>query len=90
MNAYAIVILTALLAEYILSVVSDVLNVRHLQPELPDEFRDTFDEDEYEQAQAYTKTRTRFGLVSSTFGLVVLLVFSYYYIKVYDKMQGEF
>ena len=75
MNPYAVVILTALLAEYALNLVSDSLNLRHLQPELPEEFRDTFDEEEYERAQEYTRTRTRFGWVSSTFGLAVLLVF---------------
>nr|WP_279310442.1 M48 family metallopeptidase [Salinibacter ruber] len=42
---------------------------------MPAEFRDTFDEAEYERAQAYTRTTIRFGLVSSTFGLAVLLVF---------------
>lgn len=75
MNIYAGIILGALLAEYGLNVLSDVLNVRHLQPTLPEEFRDTFDEEEYETAQEYTRTRTRFGLLSSTFGLAVLLVF---------------
>mgnify|MGYP000577200027 FL=1 len=75
MNAYAAVILGALLAEYTLNLVSDLLNLRHLQPELPAEFRDTFDEAEYERAQAYTRTTTRFGLLSSTFGLAVLLAF---------------
>ncbi|WP_251952418.1 M48 family metallopeptidase [Salinibacter ruber] len=75
MNTYAALILAALLAEYVLNLGSDLLNLRHLQPELPAEFRDTFDEAEYERAQAYTRTTTRFGLVSSTFGLAVLLVF---------------
>jgi len=74
-NAYAAVILGALLAEYALNLVSDLLNLRHLRPELPQEFRDTFDEEEYERAQAYTRTKTRFGLLSSTFGLAVLLAF---------------
>ncbi|MCS3643350.1 M48 family metallopeptidase [Salinibacter ruber] len=75
MNTYAALILAALLAEYVLNLGSDLLNLRHLQPELPAEFRDTFDEAEYERAQAYTRTTIRFGLVSSTFGLAVLLVF---------------
>lgn len=75
MNTYAVIILAALLAEYALNLGSDVLNLRNLQPELPDEFTDTFDEDEYEKAQEYTRTRTRFGWASSTFGLAVLLVF---------------
>lgn len=75
MNTYAAIILAALLAEYGLNVLSDLLTVRHLKPTLPEEFRDTFDEDEYETAQDYTRTRTRFGLLSSTFGLAVLLLF---------------
>lgn len=75
MNTYAVIILAALLAEYVLNIISDVLNLRHLKPELPAEFRDAFDEDEYEKAQDYTRTRTRFGIVSSTFGLAVLLAF---------------
>jgi len=74
-NVYAIIILVALLAEYALGIVSDVLNLRNLNAELPSEFRDTFDEEEYAKAQDYTRTQTRFGLVSSTFGLAVLLTF---------------
>jgi STE24 endopeptidase len=74
-NVYAVIILAALLAEYALNLVSDLLNLRHLQPELPEEFRDTFDEEEYERAQEYTRTKTRFGWISSTFGLAVLLIF---------------
>jgi STE24 endopeptidase len=74
-NVYAAIILVALLAEYVLDIVSDGLNLRNLKEELPNEFRDTFDEDEYAKAQDYTRTRTRFGLVSSTFGLAVLLAF---------------
>ncbi len=75
MNTYAALILAALLAKYVLNLGSDLLNLRHLQSELPAEFRDTFDEAEYERAQEYTRTTTRFGLMSSTFGLAVLLVF---------------
>jgi len=74
-NTYAVIILAALLAEYLLNVLSDLLTLRHLTPELPDEFADTFDADEYQRTQKYTRTRTRFGLVSSTFGMLVLLTF---------------
>ncbi len=75
MNVYAVIILAALLAEYALDIVSDVLTLQNLKSTLPEEFTDTFDQDEYEHAQDYTRSRTRFGLVSSTFGLVVLLAF---------------
>lgn len=75
MNVYAVIILAALLAEFGLNVVSDVLNVRNLELDFPDEFAETYDEEEYEQARQYTRTRTWFGLLSSAFGLVVLLLF---------------
>ena len=75
MNVYAVLILVALLVEYGLDLVSNVLNLRALRPELPGEFADTFDDDEYAKAQEYTRVRTRFGLLTSTFHLGVLLVF---------------
>jgi STE24 endopeptidase len=74
-NTYAFFILGALLAEYAVNIASDVLTLRNLRADLPAEFRDTFAEDEYETARAYTRTRTRFGLLTSTVGLAVLLAF---------------
>jgi len=74
-NTYAVIILAALLAEYVIDIVSDVFNLRNLRSALPEEFRDAFDENEYETAKDYTRTRTRLGVVSSTFGLAVLLAF---------------
>ena len=44
-NTYAVIILAALLAEYVLNLVSDGLNLRNLQSALPDEFSDTFVEE---------------------------------------------
>ena len=75
MNVYAVFILTALLAESVLSVASDLLTLRAQPDAVPDEFADTFDEDEYDKALDYNRTRTRFGLVSSAFGLILLLGF---------------
>ena len=74
-NIYAVIILAALVAEYVLNVVSDVLTLRNQPNVVPDEFADTFDEDEYDKALDYNRTRTRFGLVSSAFGLTLLLGF---------------
>lgn len=74
-NLYAAIILAALLAEYVLDGTSDVLTLRNLSGDLPDEFADVFDDNEYETAKDYTRVRTRFGLFRSTLGLVVLLGF---------------
>ncbi|MEX0680696.1 MAG: M48 family metallopeptidase [Balneolales bacterium] len=74
MNIYAIIILAALLVNYLLGLASDLLNLKALQKPLPDEFRDVFDEETYRKAQEYTRVRTRFGLLTTTFSLFLLLI----------------
>ncbi len=75
MNIYVVVILLAIAANYLLNLVSDLLNLRALNNRLPEEFRDVYAEEKYRKAQSYTRVRTRFGLLTSTFSLLVLLVF---------------
>jgi len=75
MNAYAVLILLALLAEHALSLVADLLNLRALRAEVPAEFREVYDADRYRRSQEYTRARTRFGLVPAAFHVVVLLGF---------------
>ena len=73
MNAYAIVILVALLGEFVLSLVSSTLNLRSLSPVLPTEFNGVFDEQRYSRSQDYTRTQTRFSLIRSALNLVLVL-----------------
>ena len=75
MNVYGAIVLAALLLEFALGTGADVLNLRALAHELPAEFRDVYDVARYQRAQAYTRARARFGLVTSTVGLAVLLAF---------------
>jgi STE24 endopeptidase len=75
MNAYAILILAALLLEHVLHVVGDLLELRALSPELPSEFEDVHDREAYRRSQDYTRARTRFGFVVSAANLLVLLGF---------------
>ncbi len=75
MNVYAIIILIAMLGEYLLGLITGLLNIKSLQPELPQEFSDVYDADKYRRSQEYTRVNTRFGFITSTFSLVVTLVF---------------
>jgi STE24 endopeptidase len=52
-----------------------VLNLRALDPDVPPEFRSVYDPGRYRRAQEYTRARTRFGLVTRTLDVVLLLVF---------------
>ena len=75
MNAYAAVILLALVGTYAAARVADLRNLRSADDEVPAEFADLYDPAAYRRSQAYTRARVRFGIVTSTFDLVVLLVF---------------
>jgi len=55
--------------------ISEVLNLRALQDQLPDEFHDVYDAEAYKKSQAYTRTQTMFGFLTSTFGILVTLIF---------------
>jgi len=75
LNLYALVALTALAGELVLSAVAGLLNVRAMGGVVPDEFRDVFDGETYARSQAYTRARTRFGLIQSATSLAALLAF---------------
>lgn len=75
MNIFGIIILSTILISYVLELVTDYLNIKSLSPNLPKEFEGVYDAEKYAKSQAYTKTTTQFGLITSTFDLVVLLIF---------------
>lgn len=75
MNIYAIIILATLLLSYVLNLVADILNLRALRPELPAELAGVYDAEAYRTSQGYTRVQTRFAWYSTTFMLMVTLVF---------------
>ncbi|MBN2410052.1 M48 family metallopeptidase [candidate division KSB1 bacterium] len=75
MNIYAIIILTTLLLDFILGIISDLLNLKALDPKLPEEFEGHYDAEKYEKSQRYTRVNTRFGFVTGSFDILVTLVF---------------
>lgn len=72
---YSVVILTAILFVYILNLYSDMLNLRWVKDTVPDAFKDHYDQDKYKKSQDYLKVNTRFGWISSTVSLLLLLGF---------------
>ena len=75
MNLYFIIIIGVIIFEYGLSFIVKILNIRALNPELPKEFSDTFDQDKYIKSQEYTKTNTKFSFITSTFSFILSLTF---------------
>ena len=75
MNTYLVLIILILIARYLLDLVSDWMNVRHVSTELPAEFEGYYDGEKYRQSQNYLRETTRFGIVVDTLHTIVVLVF---------------
>ena len=75
MNIFAVIIIATLLVDFVLNLAADIYNLQFLDKGLPNEFSDVYDEETYDKSQQYTKVRTKFGFITSTFNLVLLLVF---------------
>ncbi len=75
MNPYLIFILTVLFLGYLLNLAVAVLELRSLDLELPEEFRDVYSQEKYRQSQQYTRENTRFSLIHDTFSLLITVFF---------------
>ena len=77
MNIYIFIII-AILFEYLLSILINILNLKNLSHNLPEEFSDLFDNKKYLKSQRYTKENIKFSLFTSTFSTVLILVIIYF------------
>ena len=75
MNFIAVIILFAILADFILHLSADYLNLKHLRDELPDAFKTIYDPERYRKAQAYLRVNTRFGWITGSVNIVAVLLF---------------
>jgi STE24 endopeptidase len=75
MNSIAFIILLIIAVDFLLGIISEVLNLRHLKKKLPEEFSDVFDDNKYAKSQDYTRVNTRFGWVTGTWSLILILSF---------------
>ncbi len=73
MNGYLIFILIVIIGTYLLELIIELLNLKHISPELPAEFKDTYDEERYKKSQYYLRDNTVSGLVNKTFFTLVSL-----------------
>lgn len=69
------IILAIIIIDFLFEKYLDALNAKHYDDPIPPSLQDVFDEEEYQKSQRYKKSRYIFGLVSSTFSVLVLLAF---------------
>ena len=75
MNLIAIVILFTIIFDFILNGLADYLNLKMLRNDLPEAFQGVYDPDRYRKSQQYLKVNTKFGWITATFNIIVILIF---------------
>lgn len=69
------IIIVIIVLQFLMETVLDYLNSRKFQDPIPEELQDVFDKKEYLKSQAYKKDNYKFGILSSSFTLVLTLGF---------------
>jgi len=75
MNLIGAIILVTLLVDYVLHGLADILNLKMLREELPEAFRGFYDSAQYRKSQEYLRVNTRFGWITASFSLFIILLF---------------
>ena len=73
-NLYYYIIIFAIIIEYLLSSISSILDIKNITPTIPSDFKKAYDQEKYILSQDYLKARTKFGLFSSTFSLILIMI----------------
>jgi len=74
-NPFFLIIIVALVLDFLLNLVASLLNLKALKLELPPALEGVYNPEDYRNSQEYTRENTRFNLVASTFQLLLLLSF---------------
>jgi STE24 endopeptidase len=73
MNEFLLLLVAIITCDALLQCVSNLMNVRHILPDLPEEFRGWYDVEKYRTSLTYLRTTTRFEMIQLviTTGLMV-------------------
>ena len=74
-NTLFLIIIVILLLQFSVETVLNYLNAKRFSDPIPEELDDVFNKEEYLKSQSYKKTNYRFGLISSSFSLLLVLAF---------------
>jgi len=69
------IIIAILLIEFLIDTVLDFLNAKRYNDPVPTELNDVFDVGEYKKSQEYKRVNFKFGVLTSTFSLLLTLCF---------------
>ena len=67
------ILILIIVADFILESWLELLNLKNLSEKLPTELKDLYDAEKYVKSQNYERTNIRFGLITGSFNLVLIL-----------------
>lgn len=74
-NVFSVIILITVFVDFVLDLISNILNMKSLKSNLPDVLAGIYNEEEYKKSQQYTNENIRFNIIKDAISLVILLVF---------------
>lgn len=72
------ILIAIITISFIIDKILDTLNAKHYNDALPSELQDVYDDAEYKKSQRYKATNYKFGLLTSTFSLLLTLGFFFF------------
>lgn len=72
------IIIAIIIINFIVDKVLDALNAKHFNDKLPEDLQDVYDDVEYKKSQQYKATNYKFGLLTSTFSVMLTLGFLWF------------
>ncbi|TNJ43440.1 M48 family metallopeptidase [Tamlana fucoidanivorans] len=77
-NTLFYIIIGIIIINFVIDKVIDALNANHFNDALPEELQDVYDDTEYKTSQQYKNTNYKFGIITSTFSIVLTLGFLFF------------
>jgi STE24 endopeptidase len=74
-NSLFYIILAIIIINFIVDKILDALNAKHFNDTLPTDLKDVYDAAEYTKSQNYKATNYKFGLLTSTFSVLLTVAF---------------
>ncbi|WP_147677930.1 M48 family metallopeptidase [Algibacter pacificus] len=72
------IIIAIIIINFIVDQILDALNAKHFNDALPEELQDVYDSAEYKKSQQYKATNYKFGVLTSTFSVLLTLGFLWF------------
>ncbi|MCP3888930.1 MAG: M48 family metallopeptidase [Desulfobulbaceae bacterium] len=92
MKAWLFAVLFIIIISYFLELIISLLNLKALNPDLPNEFKSIYNKDDYRKSQNYTRATTSFSIVESSCTTVLTIVFlifgGFNYVDIWARSFG--